>query len=202
MYQWEKQRTSLNTVAARVLRLERSIADVQVSLPGLAPQQARAYVCAYHDGDGVRIAIVLHLLQSDQLAFYMNLEGPLDSEAAGRELGNGLQFAESLGFTMGDLDFRRLPPDVQGRLWSSLAFFLAPGAAPEARRPKDSPRTPVPPAEPAAAHQAAVQNAVKSDVKQSPPTPKRVERKLPTAEAMLQRRKTFIQNLGRLLGML
>jgi hypothetical protein len=201
MYQWEKQRTSLNTVAGRVLRIERSIADVQVSLPGLAPEHACAYVCAYHDGEGIRIAIVLHLLQSDQLAFYMNLEGPLDSEAAERELGEGLKFAESLGFTLGDLDSRRLSPDQQGELWSSLAFFLSPGATPEARQSKVPPDTSKRGADPAAVHQAAVRVGAKPDAQQLPTTPKNVEPLRPTVEEMMQRRKVFIQNLGRLLGM-
>jgi len=148
MYQWEKQRTSLATVPGRVLRVERSIADVQVSLPGLAPESACAYVCAYHDGTGIRVAVVLHLLQSDQLAFYMNIDGPLDSEAAGKVLGDGLYFAESLGFTLGDLDFRRLPKDEQEELWSSLAFFMVKG---QARKVAAAPTPPAPVAPPAPA---------------------------------------------------
>jgi len=200
MFQWEKQRTSLDTVAARVLRVDRSLADVQVSLPGLSPETASAYLCAYHDGEGIRVAVVLHLLQSDQLAFYMNNDGPLDSEAAGRALGEGLLFAESLGFSLGDLEFRQRPGDVQNELWSSLAFFMAaegrqpvgvatPDASPNAK-----------PAEPATASPVAghrPRSTEPEEAKSQAAVPRR-----PSAEELLQRRKAFIQNLGRLLGML
>lgn len=217
MYQWEKQRTSLATVASRVLRVERSIADVQVSLPGLSPEEASAYVCAYHDGTGIRVAVVLHLLQSDQLAFYMNSDGPLDSEAAGNVLGDGLSFAESLGFTLGDLDFRRLSKDDHEELWSSLAFFMAKGqvrkvvAAPvtPALAVTQSPPTPavdvakatvgslpLEQPEPTAASRPTAQPKPRTTV------PRSAVRRLPSVEEMQHRRKAFIQNLGRLLGML
>jgi hypothetical protein len=200
MYQWDKQRTSLNTAAGKVLRLERSIADVQVSLPGLAPEQACAYLCAYQEGEGIRIAVVLHLLKSDQVAFYMNPGGPLDSEAAGRELGEGLRFAESLGFTLGELDFRRLAPDAQSELWSSLNFFLAPDISQQKRQPKYSSRPSEPP--PAARQRDAASEIARPVVVQVPSAPPKVEAKLPSAEEMLRHRKAFIRNLGRLLGML
>jgi len=198
MYQWEKQRTSLATVPGRVLRVERSIADVQVSLPGLSPEAASAYVCAYHDGRGIRVAVVLHLLQSDQLAFYMNSDGPLDSEAAGKVLGDGLSFAESLGFTLGDLDFCRLPKADQEELWTSLAFFMAKGSD---SKIVTAPATPaleltLAQSEPIAASRPTTQPKPRTTV------PRPAAHRLPSVEVMQHRRKTFIQNLGRLLGML
>jgi len=199
MFQWEKQRTSLGTVAARVLRVDRSLADVQVSLPGLSPETARAYLCAYHVGEGIRVAVVLHLLQSDQLAFYMNNDGPLDSEAAGRALGEGLLFAESLGFSLGDLEFRQRPEAVQNELWSSLAFFMAAeGRQPVGATTRDaSPKAKI--AEPATASPVA-------DYRPRPTGPvaardQAADLRRPSAEEMQRRRKAFVQNLGRLLGM-
>ena len=200
MFQWEKQRTSLGTVAARVLRVDRSLADVQVSLPGLSPETAKAYVCAYHAGGGVRVAVVLHLLQSDRLAFYMNHEGPLDNEAADRILGEGLLFAESLGFSLGDLDFCRRPADEQNELWSSLEFFLAAGGQ------KPAPATSrVAPHNDAAARPTSGRPAVGSWPRPAGPAAAKAQAaalRPPSAEEMLRRRKVFIQSLGRLLGML
>jgi len=217
MYQWEKQRTSLATVPGRVLRVERSIADVQVSLPGLSPEAASAYVCAYHDGTGIRVAVVLHLLQSDQLAFYMNSDGPLDSETADKVLGDGLSFAESLGFTLGDLDFCRLPKADQEELWSSLAFFKAKRpdskiiTAPVTPAPSETQSLPTPVADVAEATvrsspleqpESTASSRPTAQAKPRTTVPRPAARRLPSIEEMQHRRKAFIQNLGRLLGML
>jgi len=203
MFKWEKQRQSLNTSTGRILRIERSIADIQVSLPGLTPDDACAYICVYRDDEGIRVAVVLHLLQSDQLAFYMNDEGPLDSEAAGRVLGDGLFFAESLGFTMGNLDFQRLSREQQAELSSTLAFSPAAGQSRKVMPLQAAPRPEVKTDRQGDKTAAPAQAAVNQVVEPPPrPVPQNIERRPPSAVEMQQRRQAFIQNLGRLLGML
>lgn len=201
MFQWEKQRTTLATQPGRILRLERSIADIQVSLPGLAPETARAYLCAYRDEQGIRVAVVLHLLQSDRLAFYMNQDGPLDSATAERALSEGLHFVETLGFTLGDLDFRRRPVAEQRQFWASLGFFLDRGQRkPYSLHAVDSASSGAAASEPGNTPPASGSAAETG----GRPAPKvaTVLGRHPSADELRQRREASLSNLGRLLGML
>lgn len=179
MFQWDKQRQSLDLPIAVVLRLERAISEVQVSLPGLAPEPARAYLCAWQHKGGIRIAVVLELLTSGRLACYLNDGGDLDADDAGRVLAEGRQFAESLGFTLSDLELRRRRPAEQQQIWNQLRFLQPP--RPEEASDPDRSR----PAAPAESQGAALG-----------------EIQLPSAEEMQRLRRHFIENLGRLLASL
>jgi len=179
MYQWDKQRQSLDLPISAVLRLERAIAEVQVTLPGLAPEPARAYLCAWQQQGGIRIAVVLDLKTSRRHACYLNGDGEIEAEDAGRVLAEGRQFAESLGFTLSDLDLRRRSPAEQQALWNELRFLQPAGAQPAASEIKPRP---------------AVTGAGSAEPEVGP--------QLPSPEEMLRHRRQFIDNLGRLLAML
>jgi len=183
MFLWDQQRVTLNVPAKRVLLLERSLSDIEVTLPGLTPEKSRAYLCAFQAQRGIRIAVVLQLLKSNRYAYYLNQGGELESEDAGRMLDEGRQFAESLGFMLGEMDFRQLSPEDKQDVWKQLPFLhgqlaVNPPAA-EMKRDMLKPPTAAPTVTPA-------------------PAPRR----MPSPEEMMQRRRQFIENLGRLLAML
>lgn len=178
MFQWDEKRQQLAIPARQVLRLERSLSDVQVSLPGLDPQLTTAYLCAFQVSGGLRVAIVLHLHTSRRLAFYLNREGTIDKEDAGRVLGEAVHFAETLGFMLGDLDFLRIPEQDRERYWQSLP--LAKGI----------------PLQPAGATVAGEKQNAETDAPEPP------VRNGWTVEEMTAKRRKFIENLGRLMGML
>ncbi|RME40210.1 MAG: hypothetical protein D6794_02575 [Deltaproteobacteria bacterium] len=178
MFRLDEKRTRLGIPARQVVRLEQSHGDAQVSVPGFPSQMARAYLCVFQVQGGLRITVVLHLLASNHLAFFFNPEGGLDKESANRSLGEAIRFAESLGFLMANLDFHRLDAGQREQLWRSLplARGLSGGSEPAAGKAGKP--------EPAAATGAENGAAVW------------------TVEQMQQKRRRFIENLGRLLAML
>ncbi|GAB4172047.1 MAG: hypothetical protein Tsb0017_20440 [Geothermobacteraceae bacterium] len=178
MFRLDEKLNRLGIAARQVVRLEQSHGDAQVSVPGFPSQMAGAYLCVFQARGGLRIAVVLHLRASNRLAFFLNENGPLDKEAANQVLGEAIRFAESLGFLLANLDIHRLDPEARRKLWESLP--LATGLS-ETDEP-ESEEKPVK-AEPAP---VAVKNGVPAW----------------TVEEMQQKRRHFIENLGRLLAML
>ncbi len=176
MFRQDPNRTRLGIPVQRVLRLEASLGDAQVSVPGYPSQMARAYLCVFQTKAGLRVTVVLHLLTSDRLVFFLNGEGPLGKDEACRVLGEGMQFAESLGFMLGNLDIHRLSPPERQKLWESLPLEkgLAAVSLPSSRPAGE--RVPV----------------------GKPPASRRGW----TVEEMQRKRRRFIENLGRLLAML
>jgi len=120
MFQWHKEIDRLDIPAAKVFHLERSLSSVQVALPGLPSQEATAYLCVFSPGKGLRVALVLHLLTSRRLAFYLHDEEAVPQQEAPRLIEAGIDFAESLGFMLSDVDYRKLGTQQRAALWSSL----------------------------------------------------------------------------------
>jgi hypothetical protein len=202
MFQWDQNRTSLHLYPSRVLHLERSLSDVQVTLPGGPPENAGAYLCAFTVQGGIRVTVVLHLRKSGRLGFYLNTEGEVNPKQATRVIEEGHQFAESLGFILGDLDFERLAPKQKQELWDSMPFGNGAREAAPQRTPAPAPPArpvPAPPARPAAAPPPPVapSSSAAHGAKSSRRTPER-----PAAEEVQNLRQTFTDTLGRLLAML
>lgn len=120
MFHWHKEIDRLDIPAAKVFHLERSLSAVQVALPGLPSQDAAAYLCVYSLGKGLRAALVLHLLTSRRLAFYLHDEEVVPQQDAARLIAAGADFAESLGFMLSDVDYRKLNTQQRASLWGSL----------------------------------------------------------------------------------
>lgn len=120
MFRWHKEMSRLDIPAQRVLRLERSLSDVQVALPGLPAQETTAYLCGFASGQGIRVAVVLYLKQTAYLAFYLNEDGEVEKREAARVYNQALDFAESMGFMFGDLDIHLCSDEERIALWRSL----------------------------------------------------------------------------------
>jgi hypothetical protein len=120
MFQWDKTVKTLDVPVGKVLHLFRSMRDVQLALPGLPAQEARAYLCQYRTEHGVGTTTVFHLHKSGQLAFYVNTPREVPAEKADSMLDQALVFVESMGFLMTDLDLHLLGESDREMLWSSL----------------------------------------------------------------------------------
>src|SRR5512133_2634640 len=121
MLVWDEEMRSLRIGAARVLRLHRSMQRLDVALPGKPKQKASAYVCAYvGDKGGARVAVVLDLKETNELAFYLNDDGDAPQSEAGRLLNEGISFVESMGFMSADTDYHLLEADEKVEYWDSL----------------------------------------------------------------------------------
>lgn len=120
MFRWHKEIERLDIPASQVLHLERSLSVAQVALPGLPSQEATAYLCAFAVGKGLRVGLVLHLHTSQYLAFYLHERAEAPLQEVGRLIEEGAHFAESLGFMLSDMDYRKLGIKKRDALWESL----------------------------------------------------------------------------------
>ncbi len=180
MFHLHKEISRLDIPAQRILRLERSLSDVQVAMPGLPAQHATAFLCSFSAGQGTRVAVVLQLHTSGLLAFFLNEEGDVAKSEGTRIYNQGLDFAESMGFMFGDLDIHLKSPEERNTLWASLPLqsglntpsTVAPAGAASTNPPQvDAPSTP-PRAQKApepASHPAAAFPAAKAAKLQSRP---------------------------------
>jgi hypothetical protein len=196
--------TRLDIPAQRVLRLERSLSDVQVVLPGFPGQEATAYLCAFSTAQGIRVAVVLHLHHSDRLAFYLNDEGDLQKPAATRVYNQALAFAESMGFMMGDLDIHVMPGEDRQKLWRSLplAGGIEPAAGGEsAGRETRRPAVAAVPPQTAPAHAPPRREGGKGPTP-GDTVPSASIRRPPSPADLAARRQQVLKNLGRFLATL
>jgi hypothetical protein len=228
MFRWHKEIERLDISASQVLHLERSLSAVQVALPGLPSQEATAYLCVFAAGKGLRVALVLHLHTSQCLAFYLHERAEAPLPEAGRLIEEGALFAESLGFMLSDMDYRKLGIKKRDALWDSLplkagveppvpvaaaAAFLA-TAEPSVAGGAPQPAKPAGAAPPVPADEAVVELAEEAPTTPSAPvevmpdalsgsgTTMRVDARKwpPSAEELTVRRQKLLESLGRFLA--
>lgn len=120
MFQWDKTTDKLIVEAAEALKLFRSMRDVQMALPGLPAQEASAYLCQYRAGTLVTTVAVFHMHDSNQLAFYFSDPREVSPARAESLLDQGLNFVESMGFLLSDMDVELMDPADRQMLWESL----------------------------------------------------------------------------------
>ena len=119
MFQFNEKLKRLDIPAKNVLRLQRSLADVQIALPGIKAQKAAAYVCAFSVEQGLRVTIAFHLRETNAVVYYLN-EGNKTREEIAAVLNEGVLFAETLGFILTDLDIQKADPEDREAMWESL----------------------------------------------------------------------------------
>lgn len=119
MFAWEPRQFRLPIPATAVLRIEETLSDTPVSLPGLPPQNAGAYLVVFGDRRRPTVTFVLRLAASGRLAFYL-LRGELAQADLQAQINAGHRFAESLGFILSNTGFDRLEPDEAETMWQSL----------------------------------------------------------------------------------
>jgi hypothetical protein len=120
MFQWDKSISKLEVTAGDVIHLFRSVSDVQLALPGLPAQPATAYLCQYRAAGRVMTVAVLHLVSIDRLAFYRDTLGGVTPDQSPAMLDQALNFIESMGFLMTDLDYQLHADLEREALWAVL----------------------------------------------------------------------------------
>ncbi|HSN92361.1 MAG TPA: hypothetical protein VLS93_14110 [Anaeromyxobacteraceae bacterium] len=118
----------------QVVAIVESINQPQVSIPGKPAQAVHGHLCGIRNANGTfSIYVGLHLLSSGENVVYVNdrrqLAGVDEYRAVEME---GLQFLESMGFMLDNLNFRNLPPDAQDKTLGRIPLFT-PGAGPSLR---------------------------------------------------------------------
>jgi hypothetical protein len=165
MFQWDKSINAINISASKVVHLFRSMREVQLALPGVAAQQASAFLCQYQVEAGIATAVVFHLHKSHLLAFYFSNPRIVPEKQIDSMLDKGLNFVESMGFLMTDQDIHLLNEDDQEMLWVSLPLMA--GLQNEPERVVPAATSPQKPAD------KAVDSGVKSGIIAAQQEPKR-----------------------------
>ena len=123
MFEWDKSTEQLNVSAKRVLRLYRSLGDIQVALPGLPLQKSSVYLCAYAGIKGGQVVVVFHLLSDRKLAIYRHNQREVSPVKMKGLLDEGSRFAESLGFVLDAVAFQQMSPQEKLDFWNDLPLF-------------------------------------------------------------------------------
>ena len=142
MFELNGKLSRLDISASKVLRLQRSLSDVQIALPGQHSQVATAYICAFSAGKGARVAIGFHLKDDFKVVYYLNADGEISSGNAVSVLNQAIDFCETLGFMMNDVDIHKLGSEEKSSFWESVPL-------------KNPPVKPQPPSAPKAVEKTA-----------------------------------------------
>jgi hypothetical protein len=118
----------------QVVAIVESINQPQVSVPGKAPQQVTGHLCGIRNANGsFSIYVALHLPKTGENVVYVHGRRTLGVDDYRDVEVEGLQFLESMGFMLDNLNFRNLSPEVQEATLKRIPLFSQtrpPSAAP------------------------------------------------------------------------
>jgi hypothetical protein len=155
----EPSLTHVPATREQVVAVVVSINQPQVSIPGKAAQGCFGHLCGVRNGNGsLSIFVGLHLPKSGENVIYLDERRQLTTADEYRQVElEGLQFLESMGFMLDNLNFRNLAPAVQDETLARIPVFFPPrppAAAPAAGAPAASPAPAAPTASAAPARLA------------------------------------------------
>ena len=204
MFELTEKLKRLDIPSSKVIRLYRSLGDLQLALPGQKSQMAIAYICAFSAGKGARVAIGLFMKDDCKVIYYLNGDGEISNDSASKVLNEAVNFCESLGFMMNNEEIHKMDAETKNSLWDATPL----------KNPPSKPKPEAPPAavKPAAsakveevedAEELSAAESIEIDLglprrrlatslKKEPPTPAELEKK----------RERLRENLGRFLSSL
>jgi hypothetical protein len=146
----EPSLTWVPVMREQVVAVVESINQPQVSIPGKPAQQVLGHLVGVRNGNGTfSIYVALHLPKSGENVVYVSERRQLTVEEYRDVEIEGLQFLESMGFMLDNLNFRNLSPETQGETLRRIPLFSQ-------QRPRAESATPVPSGRPAASDAARV----------------------------------------------
>jgi hypothetical protein len=131
-----------------VVAIVESINQPQVSIPGKPAQAVSGHLVAIRNGGATfAIFVALHLPKSGENVVYVHDRGQLGLDDYRQVESEGLQFLESMGFMLDNLNFRNLSPDAQEQTLRRIPLFSPPRptgtAAPATPGAQPAPADPV-----------------------------------------------------------
>jgi hypothetical protein len=131
----------------QVVALVESINQPQVSIPGKTSQAVQGYLCGLRNPNGTfSILVSLFLPKTGENVVYLHDRRQVSLEEYRDVEIEGLQFLESMGFMLDNLNFRNLAPAAQESTLKRVPVFSPPRpppaqaqAAPEARAATSGP---------------------------------------------------------------
>lgn len=122
---------------ASVLELHQSINRPAIAAEGLDAQEAQATFVSGHGASGIEAYVYLRMFASNRGLTYRWTD-PIDKSDYPDVQAGAIQFTESMGFMMEDMQFRRLPPDERERLADELGVFRPLAATPPPPPPAEA----------------------------------------------------------------
>ena len=114
----------------QVVALVESINQAQVSIPGRSPQAVHGYLCGLRNPTGTfTIVVSLHVPRTGENVVYVHARRELSLDEYRTVEIEGLQFLESMGFMLDNLNFRNLGPAQQAEAIRRIPLFHPPQAA-------------------------------------------------------------------------
>lgn len=125
MFQLVPGRHRLGVHPEHAVAVIESINSPNVSVPGFQTEPAKGYILgARISTHGFSVFVYLHLLDSNSVAIYRtNRHNVPVSEYPSVE-GEAIQFLESMGFMLDNLNFRSRSPAAKQQLAKTLPVFL------------------------------------------------------------------------------
>jgi hypothetical protein len=107
--------------------LVESINQPQISIPSKPPQAVTGHLCGLRNPDGsLSVYVSLWLPQSGENVVYAHEPRELAVDAYRDAEAEGLQFLESMGFMLDNLNFRNLSSEQQQRTLERVPLFSRP----------------------------------------------------------------------------
>ena len=115
----------------QVVALVESINQPQVSIPGKPAQAVQGWLCGLRNANGTfSIVVSLFLPKSGENVVYVHDRRQVSLEGYREVEIEGLQFLESMGFMLDNLNFRNLAPAQQDATLKRVPVFSPPRAPP------------------------------------------------------------------------
>jgi len=139
MFHPEPSLTWVPATKEQVVAIIESINQPQVSIPGKPPQTVTGHLCALRNASGTfSIYVALHVPRTGENVVYVHDRRQVTLEEYRDVEIEGLQFLESMGFMLDNLNFRNLSPEVQEQTVRRIPLF---GGRPAPTAPPPSPKT-------------------------------------------------------------
>jgi hypothetical protein len=111
----------------QVVALIEAINQPQVTIPGRQPQSVHGLLCSLRNANGsFSILLALHLPRSGENVIYLHEKRQLTTDEYREVQDEGLQFLESMGFMLDNLNYRNMAPELQEKTLKRLPLFSPP----------------------------------------------------------------------------
>jgi hypothetical protein len=136
VFQPDPSLTWIPAARDNVVAIIESINQPQVSIPGKASQQVFGHLVGVRNPNATfSIYVALHLPKSGENVVYVHGRRQLTVEEYRDVEVEGLQFLESMGFMLDNLNFRNLAPEVQETTLKRIPLFSQPRPTSETAGP-------------------------------------------------------------------
>jgi hypothetical protein len=134
----EPSLTWIQTARDQVVAVVESINQPQVSIPGKTPQQVFGHLAGVRNANNTfSVYVGLHLPRTGENVVYVHDRRQVGVDDYRDVETEGLNFLESMGFMLDNVNFRNLSPELQDQTLKRIPLFAPP------RPPGEVPTSPV-----------------------------------------------------------